>query len=537
VYIFGAATGKDGIHGAAFASKDISEDSINDLPSVQVGDPFWEKLILEASMELLDTDSVVGMQDMGAAGITCSTAEMAAKSGTGMKVQLDKVPMRQADMKGWEILLSESQERMLVILHKGKEKRAIDIFKKWDLTYACIGEVTDTGRVEYYMNDVLEADIPAESLALGGGAPVYAREWAEPAYIAENKKFDINSVSDVKGDLKDVITFLIQLPNIASKQWIYNQYDSMVGTVNQSTNRPSDAAVVMVKGTNKSLALTVDCNSRYVWADPEVGCAIAVAEAARNIVCSGGVPSGVTNCLNFGNPYDKGVYYQFKNSIDGMGRACRKFETPVTGGNVSFYNQSTDGEAVYPTPTIGMVGIIEKPEHIMTLDFKNEGDLIYLLGENHNDIASSQYLAKYRNVNNSPAPYFDLDKEYNLQQVTYNLITNNHLQSCHDLSEGGLFVALFESAKHRGLGFEITTDKNFRTDAFLFGEAQSRIVVSIKPENKANFENELQKSGTPFRNIGTVKGSDMVIDGTLAGSLKDYETLYDNAIGNVIEGN
>lgn len=537
VYIFGAATGKDGIHGAAFASKDISEDSINDLPSVQVGDPFWEKLILEASMELLDTDAVVGMQDMGAAGITCSTAEMAAKSGTGMKVQLDKVPMRQADMKGWEILLSESQERMLVILHKGKEQKAIDIFKKWDLTYACIGEVTDTGRVEYYMNDVLEADIPAESLALGGGAPVYAREWAEPAYIAENKKFDITSVPDVKGDIQDVAKFLIQLPNIASKQWVYNQYDSMVGTVNQSTNRPSDAAVVMVKGTNKSLALTVDCNSRYVWADPEVGCAIAVAEAARNIVCSGGVPSGVTNCLNFGNPYDKGVYYQFKNSIDGMGRACRKFETPVTGGNVSFYNQSTDGEAVYPTPTIGMVGIIEKPEHIMTLDFKNEGDLIYLLGENHNDIASSQYLAKYRNVNNSPAPYFDLDKEYNLQQVTYNLITNNHLQSCHDLSEGGLFIALFESAKHRGFGFEITTDKNFRTDAFLFGEAQSRIVVSIKPENKTSFENELQKSRTPFLHLGAVKGSDMVIDGTLVGSLKDYETLYDNAIGDIIEAN
>ncbi len=537
VYIFGAATGKDGIHGAAFASKDISEDSINDLPSVQVGDPFWEKLILEASMELLDTDSVVGMQDMGAAGITCSTAEMAAKSGAGMKIQLDKVPMRQADMKGWEILLSESQERMLVILHKGREQKAIDIFKKWDLTYACIGEVTDTGRVEYFMNGQLEADIPAESLALGGGTPVYHREWAEPAYISENKKFDINSVSDVKGDLKDVAKFLIQLPNIASKQWVYNQYDSMVGTVNQSTNRPSDAAIVMVKGTNKSLALTVDCNSRYVWADPEVGCAIAVAEAARNIVCSGGVPSGVTNCLNFGNPYDKGVYYQFKNSIDGMGRACRKFETPVTGGNVSFYNQSTEGEAVFPTPTIGMVGIIEKPEHIMTLDFKNEGDLIYLLGESKNDIASSQYLAKYRKVNSSPAPYFDLDKEYNLQQVTYNLITNYHLQSCHDLSEGGLFIALFESAKHRGLGFEITTDKNFRTDAFLFGEAQSRIVVSIKPEKKTSFENELQKSGTSFLQLGKVKGSDILVDGTLVGSLKDYETLYDNAIGDIIEGN
>ncbi len=537
VYIFGAATGKDGIHGAAFASKDISEDSINDLPSVQVGDPFWEKLILEASMELLETDAVVGMQDMGAAGITCSTAEMAAKSETGMIIHLDKVPMRQADMKGWEILLSESQERMLVILHKGKEDKAIELFKKWDLIYACIGEVTDTGRVEYFMNGHLEADIPAESLALGGGAPVYHREWEEPAYIALNKKFDINTVPDVSGDLKQVAKFLIQLPNIASKQWIYNQYDSMVGTVNQSTNRPSDAAVVMVKGTNKSLALTVDCNSRYVWADPEVGCAIAVAEAARNIVCSGGVPSGVTNCLNFGNPYDKGVYYQFKHSIDGMARACVKFKTPVTGGNVSFYNQSSDGIAVFPTPTIGMVGIIENPDHIMTMDFKNEGDLIYLLGESKNDISSSQYLAKYRNVPNSPAPYFDLDVEYDLHQTIYNLIIQKQIQSCHDLSEGGLLVALFESGKHRGLGFEITTDKQFRTDAFLFGEAQSRVLVSIKPERKEEFEKELQNSETAFLHLGKVRGIDMTIDGSIIGSVAEYKSMYDQAIGDIIEGN
>ena len=547
VYIFGAATGKDGIHGAAFASKDISEDSINDLPSVQVGDPFWEKLILEASMELLETDAVVGMQDMGAAGITCSTAEMAAKSGTGMIIQLDKVPMRQADMKGWEILLSESQERMLVILHKGREQKAIDIFKKWDLIYACIGEVTDTGRVEYYMHGQLEADIPAESLALGGGAPVYKREWEEPAYISLNNKFDINTISDINtvgatstealDNLCKAAEFLIKLPNIASKQWVYNQYDSMVGTVNQSTNQPSDAAVVMVKGTQKSLALTVDCNSRYVWANPEVGCAIAVAEAARNIVCSGGVPSGVTNCLNFGNPYDKGVYYQFKNAIDGMGRACRKFGTPVTGGNVSFYNQSSDGVAVFPTPTIGMVGIIEKPEHIMTLDFKNSGDLIYLLGESQNDISSSQYLVKYRKIVNSPAPYFDLDKEYALQQTTYSLITNHQIQSCHDLSEGGLFVALFESGKHRGLGFEIVTDKKFRTDAFLFSEAQSRVVVSIKPETKTTFENELQKSQTSFLHLGKVKGSDMVIDEMRIGSVAEYKNEYDKAIGDILEAN
>ena len=435
VYIFGASTGKDGIHGAAFASKDISEDSINDLPSVQVGDPFWEKLILETSMELLETGAVVGMQDMGAAGITCSTSEMSAKSGTGMKIFLDKVPLRQANMKAWEILLSESQERMLVVLKKGRENEAEEIFKKWDLTYSCIGEVTDTGRVQYYTGDILEADIPAVSLVLGGDAPIYKREWEKPPYIDKLKKFDINNIKDIENNLDEIAKFIVQLPNIASKKWVYKQYDSMVGTVNQSTNNPSDAAVVKIKGTEKSLALTVDCNSRYVWADPEIGCAIAVAEAARNIICSGGKPSGVTNCLNFGNPYDKGVYYQFKHSIDGMAKACRKFETPVTGGNVSFYNQSGDGTAVYPTPTIGMVGIIEKSEHIMTLDFKNEGDIIYLIGESKNDINSSQYLAKYLNINESPVPYFDLDKEYELQNHVLDLIKENLLQSCHDISE------------------------------------------------------------------------------------------------------
>ena len=537
VYIFGAATGKDGIHGAAFASKDISEDSINDLPSVQVGDPFYEKLILEASMELLETGSVIGMQDMGAAGITCSTSEMAAKSGTGMKIDLDKVPMRQAEMKGWEILLSESQERMLVILKKGEEEKAVTIFKKWDLTYACIGEVTDTGRVEYYRNSQQEADIPAESLVLGGGAPIYHREWTVPNYFQDIEKYTITSITDLQSNAEaiQVAKYLVQLPNIASKRWVYNQYDSMVGTVNQSTNRPSDAAVVKVKGTNRSLALTVDCNSRYVWANPEVGTAIAVAEAARNIICSGGKPLGVTNCLNFGNPHDKEVFYQFKHAIEGMGRACRKFVTPVTGGNVSFYNQSTDGVAVYPTPTIGMVGVIESPDHIMTLDFKRGGDLIYLLGESKNDISSSQYLVKYKEVAYSPAPDFDLDDEYDLQQTTYALITGGFLESCHDTSEGGLFIALFESSMHRNLGFEIASDKAFRNDAFLFGEAQSRIVISINAENRVRFETEMKKFTTPFQYLGVVKGTDMVIDGENFGSVADYKDLYENAIGEILE--
>ncbi|MCC6721411.1 MAG: phosphoribosylformylglycinamidine synthase subunit PurL, partial [Bacteroidia bacterium] len=535
VYIFGASTGKDGIHGAAFASKDISEDSINDLPSVQVGDPFWEKLILEASMELLETDAVIGMQDMGAAGITCSTSEMAAKSGTGMKIQLDKVPLRQQNMKSWEILLSESQERMLVVLKKGKEAKAEEIFRKWDLTYSCIGEITDTGRVQYYNGDILEADIPAVSLVLGGDAPVYKREWEKPKYIDSLNNFNINKINDIGNNLEDIIKFIIQLPNIASKNWIFSQYDSMVGTINQSTNRPSDAAVVKIHNTQKSLALTVDCNSRYVWADPETGCAIAVAEAARNIVCSGGKPAGVTNCLNFGNPYDKGVYYQFKHSIDGMAKACRKFETPVTGGNVSFYNQSSDGSGVYPTPTIGMVGIIEKPEHIMTLDFKNSGDIILMIGENKNDINSSQYLSKLLNINESPAPYFDLEKEYNLQNATLSMIKNQMLQSCHDISEGGLFITLFESAMQGNLGFEIESDKNFRKDAFLFGEAQSRIVISIKPEKLYSIEDFLNSSNIKYSKLGKVSECNIIIDGVNYGNISNYADLYNNAIKEKLE--
>ena len=529
VYIFGAATGKDGIHGAAFASKDISEDSINDLPSVQVGDPFWEKLILEASMELIQTGAIIGMQDMGAAGITCSTSEMAAKSGTGMVIHLDKVPLRQENMKGWEILLSESQERMLVILEKGTEHKAEAIFKKWELTYAQIGEVTNTGRVQYYMNGELEADIPAESLALGGGAPVYKREWTEPTYFEKIKAYNIDHVS-VPSDLKAVAEFLLQEPNIASKRWVFNQYDSMVGTVNQSTNIASDAAVVKVKGSNKSLALTVDCNSRYVYADPENGCAIAVAEAARNIVCTGGKPSAITNCLNFGNPYDKEVYYQFKHSIDGMGKACLKFGTPVTGGNVSFYNQSTDGVAVYPTPTIGMVGIIEKPEHHTGSAFKNNGDLIYLIGASQNDISSSQYLAKFHKVSHSPAPYFDLDAEKQLQDAIYAAIEKGLLSSAHDVSEGGLFITLAESAMQAGKGFDVCTDANFRKDAWLFGEAQSRVVISINPENRAEIEAHFAGMQVPALLIGTVKGDDMVIDGSSFGAVSSIRNTYDNAL-------
>jgi len=533
VYIFGSATGKDGIHGAAFASKDITEDSAKDLPSVQVGDPFWEKLILEATMELLETGAVVGMQDMGAAGITCSTSEMSAKSETGMKVWLDKVPMRQPGMKDWEILLSESQERMLVILHKGREKEAEKIFEKWDLTYACIGEVTDSKRVQYYMDSQLVADIPCESLVLGGGAPVYHREYSEPAYFADVKAFDINKIDDISlNDSVQVASKLLSHPNIASRRWVYNQYDSMVGTVNQSTNAPSDAAVVKVKGTDKSIAMTTDCNARYVHADPFTGAMIAVSEAARNIVCSGGDPAAITNCLNFGNPYNKEVYYQFVYAIKGMGEACRKFDTPVTGGNVSFYNQSSDNDAVFPTPTIGMVGLISEGRKHMTLDFKNAGDSIYLIGKNQNDIASSQYLVSEKSVQISPAPYFNLDEEYHIHQSVKAVINKNLVQSAHDTSEGGLFVSLTESAMPRELGFEINTEAGIRNDAFLFGEAQGRVVVSVSSSNKEAFEKEMSTTNTPFTLLGKVTKGEISVNGVSFGSVTNLKNEYNSALEN-----
>lgn len=529
VYIVGSATGKDGIHGAAFASKDISEDSVNDLPAVQVGDPFQEKLLLEASLEVIATGDVIGIQDMGAAGIICSTSEMSAKGEHGMDVWLDKVPKRQANMVPFEILLSESQERMLIVVKKGKEKEIKAIFDKWDLNCEQIGVVTDTKRLKFYMNNELVADVPAEDLVLGGGAPVYHREYKEPAYFKEFQKFNIDSVKE-PSDYKTIAQFLLKHPNIASKKWIYEQYDSMVGTANMSTNAPSDASVVRVRGTNKAIVITVDCNSRYVNANPEEGCAIAVAEAARNIVCSGGEPVAITNCLNFGNPYNPEVYWQFVGAIKGMKKACEKFSTPVTGGNVSFYNQSADGGPVYPTPTIGMLGTMDNIENRTTLDFKNEGDLIYLLGESKNDIASSEYLYSYLGIKGSPCPYFNLEEEFKVQNAVKAIIQQKLVQSVHDISEGGLFVTLAESAMAGKKGFEISSDKKIRKDAFLFGEAQSRVVISVKPENESKLQDALKKAGVAFSVLGKVSKDKFIVDGKeIVESYKASE-IYDNAL-------
>jgi phosphoribosylformylglycinamidine synthase subunit PurL len=534
VFIVGSATGKDGIAGASFASKDITEESANDLPSVQVGDPFQEKLLLEATLELAKTDAVVGMQDMGAAGITCSTSEMSAAGGVGMRIDLSKVPSRQDNMKDWEILLSESQERMLVVVKKGKEDVVKKIFDKWDLNAEIIGEVTDTGILEYYMHGELCASIPAEPLVLGGGAPQYKREFREPAYYQEYKKFSIDDVKQPK-DLKEVAAYLLAHPNIASKRWVYEQYDSMVGTKNMSTNAPADAGVVNIKGTNKALAMVVDCNSRYVHADPEIGTSIAVSEAARNIVCSGGVPSAITNCLNFGNPYNPESYWQFVGAIKGMSEACLKFETPVTGGNVSFYNQTViDGKEVpvFPTPTIGMIGILEDKNNKMTLNFKQKGDLIFLIGKAVEDIGCSEYLYSYHGVKGSPAPYFNLEEEYQMQNTVKGLIANKLINAAHDCADGGLFVTLTEMSMASNLGFDIVTDAEIREDAYLFGEAQGRVVVTVTDANEEDFLDFMIASGTPFTLLGHVTKGRLTVDEVDFFSVSDAKKIYDNALAN-----
>lgn len=537
VFIVGSATGKDGIHGATFASADLTEDSADDLPAVQVGDPFQEKLLLEASLEAIKTNALVGMQDMGAAGITCSTSEMSAKSSTGMRIDLDKVPTRQADMKAFEILLSESQERMLIVGKKGMEHLLFEVFEKWDLECEQIGEVTDTGRLEFYKDGEKVADVPAEPLVLGGGAPVYERTYQAPAYLEKIKAFKLSKLPSPK-DYVETAKQLFQAPSIVSKRWIYEQYDSMVRTNSMSTNDPSDAALVRVKGTNKALAVTTDCNSTYVFANPYVGTMIAVAEAARNIVCSGGEPVAITNCLNFGNPYNPEVYWQFVHAIKGMGEACRKFNTPVTGGNVSFYNQSVfkdRAEPVYPTPTIGMLGILDDASSQMTLNFKAEGDAIYMIGTPHNDVGSSEYLRTVHGVEYSPAPHFDLDEEYQIQLSVKSVIKRGLVESAHDISEGGLFVALMECAMFNHFGFVIETDTNFRKDAYLFGESQSRVLVSVRAEKEDDFVNYLNSNNVSFSKLGEVRAQGILIDEEDFGDIRDWRQIYDNCLEEKME--
>ncbi len=510
VMYVGAATGRDGIHGATFASEELSEASESKRPAVQVGDPFMEKLLLEACLELINTDAVAGIQDMGAAGLTSSSAEMASKAGNGIELNLDLVPQRETNMTPYEMMLSESQERMLVVVEKGREQEVQDIFDKWNLHSVVIGHVTDDGMLRLLHKGEVVADVPVDTLA--EDAPVYIKPSTEPAYYAENAK--INAVETVvePADYSDALKKVLSAPTVADKQWVYSQYDYQVRT-NTAVAPGSDAAVLAIRGTRKALAMSIDCNGRYVYLDPVEGGKIAVAEAARNVVCSGGEPLAITDCLNYGNPEKPDIFWQFEKSIDGMSEACRVLEAPVIGGNVSFYNETT-GEAVYPTPVVGLVGLIHDVDHITTQGFKQEGDVILLFGKTKPEIGGSEYQKQMNGTISGRPPVIDLDVEKRLHRAVLAAIQAGKVASAHDLSEGGLAVALSESATDE-LGVTVEWDIDMRADVALFSETQSRVLLSVKPENVDAVIVIAQENGVPCTRLGTVGGQDLTI--TVAG--------------------
>jgi len=522
VLIVGSSTGRDGIHGATFASVELSEASEEQRPSVQVGDPFAEKLLLEATLEAIATGYVVGLQDMGAAGITSSTSEMSArgieKTGSGgIEIDLDLVPIREAGMSAYEIMLSESQERMLIVAAKGFEEKIIEVYRKWDVLAVVIGRVTSDNQVRILHHGRVVAEIPAETLVLGGGAPVYIREAVEKkpdtpvAILVDDKDLEFRAIS----------LALLSRPNIASKQWVYRQYDSMVLTNTVTPVGHTDAAVIRVKGSRKGLAMKTDCNARYVYLNPLAGGKIAVAECARNIACSGATPLAITNCLNFGNPYKPEVYFQFKESVRGMGEACQAFNTPVTGGNVSFYNETLIGgerTAIYPTPTIGMIGLLDDIDNLVGSTFTDAGDTIMLLGHPELTLDASEYLVMQYDTPGQDAPCVDLEHEKKLQELLVALAAKKLVHSAHDISDGGLFVALAEKAimnDKAPLGFSIDledTDQGpYHIQQQLFSEAQGRVVLSISPDKADEVIQEANRHNVPVRIIGNVIEGDAVI--------------------------
>ena len=534
VMIVGSSTGRDGIHGATFASEEISEKSESKRPSVQVGDPFTEKLLLEATLEIVKNGWLIGIQDMGAAGISCSTSEMSAKGKSGMKINLDKVPLREKGMTAYEIMLSESQERMLCVVKKGFEKNVKAVFEKWDLNCEIIGEVVEEGKLLINYEGGLKAEVPAYELVLGGGAPVYIRETKEPAYLNTTKVFDFSKLVEPE-NLLEVFEKVFSSPNIASKKWVYEQYDSMVRT-NTIVGPGCDSAVIYIKGTNKAIAMKTDCNSRYVYLNPKEGTKIAVAESARNIVCSGGIPLAVTNCLNFGNPYKPEIYWQFKKAIEGMGEACKFFDTPVTGGNVSFYNESPN-IAVYPTPTIGMVGLIEDLKNVTTSFFKNEGNSIYLLGEDFEEMGGSEYLKINHNKVAGDSPKLNLKVEKKLQDSVLKLIKNNIINSAHDVSEGGIICAIAECCimnEEKLVGAEVSLPVKNRKDFSFFSESQSRIIVSVSENLKDEFEKLVSEENQSFTFLGKTGGKSFVINNGFEIELERLKELYYDAISRIM---
>ena len=535
VMIVGSSTGRDGIHGATFASEEISEKSEAKRPSVQVGDPFTEKLLLEATLEAIQAGLIVGIQDMGAAGLTCSSTEMSAKGKCGMRIDLDAVPLREEEMTSYEIMLSESQERMLMVVKPEHEADIEKIFGKWDLHAVTIGKVIEEDRVQIYYHGELKADVPAETLVLGGGAPVYIRESREPANLEKLHSFDPSTVP-VPEDFNEVLLGLLRCPSIACKRWVYQQYDSMVRT--NTVPVSYDSSIVRIKGTRKGIALKTDCNARYVYLNPKRGGQIAVAEAARNVACTGATPVAITNCLNFGNPYDPEIYWQFTEAVAGIGDACRALDTPVTGGNVSFYNESPDG-AVLPTPVIGMLGVIEDIDKAVSSTFQHEGDMIMVLGRDLGEVGGSEYLFQRTSQLLGDAPSMDLAAEANLQALCRQLSSESLICSAHDCSEGGLAVALAEGLMDADLSLGVHMSRfpssEIRVDFALFGETQSRVIISVNPDNV----NEVRTAAT-FRGVQATVIGEVTGDGTIKLSNKVNvsaeiaRSAYRNAIADAV---
>lgn len=530
VLIVGASTGRDGIHGATFASEEISEESEAKRPSVQVGDPFTEKLLLEASLEALQTGAVVGMQDMGAAGIACSSSEMTAKGGQGMRINLDLVPAREPGMTAYEMLLSESQERMLIVAHKGQEQDIIDVYEKWDLHAVVIGEVVEGDQVTYWKDGEIKAQIPAEHLVLGGGAPQYVRETKKPSYLEETQNADLSTLSHPT-TLIESLEALLGSPNIASKRWVHEQYDTMVRTNTVQGPGAADAGIIRLKGSKKGLVAKTDCNGRYVYLNPRRGGQIAVVESARNVVCSGAKPMAITNCLNYGNPYKPEVYWTFKESLAGMGDACRKLNTPVTGGNVSFYNENPES-AIFPTPIIGMLGVIEDVEkHKMSPSFKKEGDVILYVGAPRIGLGGTEYLKVVHGLTTGDAPILDLDVELKVQETVLEAITSGLVTAAHDISDGGLAVSIAEMGIFGSLGAQIDLSVlSGSIHEIWFSEAQSGIVLTCQPDQKESLMKHLSQGGVDVAQIGTVQGDALIFEGVGSVSLDQLQSIYESAI-------
>ncbi|MEI7027986.1 phosphoribosylformylglycinamidine synthase subunit PurL [Paenibacillus sp. y28] len=529
VFYVGPATGRDGIHGATFASEELTAESEAKRPAVQVGDPFMEKLVLEACLELIDSGIVLGIQDMGAAGLTCSSAEMASKAGNGMILYLDRVPQREEGMTAYEMMLSESQERMLFVTEPKDEAQAKAIFERWGLHCVNVGTVTDDGRLKLVHHGEIVADMPVGALV--DECPVYNKPSKVPAYYEEFAKVDTSAYPEVT-DLNDALEKVIGSPTVASKEWVYNQYDYMVRT--STVVQPgSDAAVVQVPGTRKALAMTTDCNGRFVYLDPEVGGKIAVAEAARNIVCSGAEPLAITDNLNYGSPEKPEIFWQLEKSTDGMAEACRELSTPVIGGNVSLYNENAKG-AIYPTPVIGMVGLVHDVDHITTQGFKAEGDSIVLLGETFAELGGGEFQKVVHGVVEGRPPQIDLAVEKKLLNALLSAIQGGLVASAHDVSDGGLALALAESSISGGLGAEVAIETALRADHALFSESQSRILLSVKPDKQAALLKHFADHGVPAAVIGTVKGTELNITvnakSVIQKQVKQLEKVWKDAI-------